>query len=335
MDIEDLVARRTERWRRLERHLDRLEASPDSEIALATIEEVVGLYRQASSDLNRARSLTASPEILDPLNRLVGRGYRFLYARARRTPLRFRAREFFAVTVPRTFRRRRREVLRSGAALLLGVLVGACAILVSPSSASTLIPGVFFTESPRERVEHIESNEERIESIGDALTFGANLYTHNIKVGFLAFSLAAISIVGAYLVLFQNGVILGAIAVMYHLDGVDRFFYAWVGPHGALEIPSIVVSAAAGLVLGQALFFPGDLSRAASLRAAAPDAWRLLATSGVTFVAAGLIEGSFSQFTAATVPHELKIAVALLLLTCLATWLVAGGRAGAPDPEAA
>jgi hypothetical protein len=38
-------------------------------------------------------------------------------------------------------------------------------------------------------------------------------------------------------------------------------------------------------------------------------------------VLAGLVEGSFSQFSARTFPYPLKIAVAALLLAALMSWL--------------
>ena len=326
MDIEQLVDKGTIRWRRLEALLDRLESAPGHELGVRGLEEIVGLYRQASSDLNRARSMTASPEILDPLNRLVGRGYAFLHGRAPRRRFRVELARHFGQVVPRAFHRRWREVVSATLVLLLGTTVGLVAVLVRPEVAHVLIPEEFFTQSPRERVEQIESSNERIDSLDKALSFGSSLYVHNIKVGCLAFSLAAISLVGGYLLVFQNGVILGAIAAAYSIDGVERFFFAWVGPHGALELPAIVFSTAAGLVLGRALLFPGNLARGARLRESAPDAWRLLSSAALCFLGAGLIEGSFSQFTASLVPQGVKIGVAAILFCCLIAWLTLGGR---------
>ena len=73
--------------------------------------------------------------------------------------------------------------------------------------------------------------------------------------------------------------ILGAVAAQYVMDGVSTFFFAWVGPHGALELPAIVFSGAAGIRAGRALLLPGNLSVATSLRQAFPDLRRT--SSGV------------------------------------------------------
>ncbi|HEY3586515.1 MAG TPA: stage II sporulation protein M, partial [Myxococcaceae bacterium] len=123
------------------------------------------------------------------------------------------------------------------------------------------------------------------------------------------------------LLIFYNGVLLGAVAAQYTVDGVGTFFLAWVGPHGVLELPAIVLAAAAGLRMGWAVVVPGEIGRPAAIREAfTPAAW-LLSTSVVLLVLAGIIEGSFSQFTARLVPYPWKIATAGVLAIGLVGWL--------------
>ena len=43
--------------------------------------------------------------------------------------------------------------------------------------------------------------------------------------------------------------ILGAVAVDYVADGQTRFLLGWLLPHGAIEIPAILIAGQAGLVL--------------------------------------------------------------------------------------
>ncbi|MEA2560996.1 MAG: hypothetical protein QOH06_2500 [Acidobacteriota bacterium] len=321
MDIDRFVEERKDRWRRLEEVLGRAENSTEQELGPEGMRELLRLYRLASSDLNQARSLTADPELLERLNALAGRGYRFIYRSRRQGGTLGRLRRFLGVEIPKAYRQEAWSVATAAAALLLGALFGVLAVLARPSAAEELIDPMFFSQSPRERVEQIEKQEERISTLDDAALFGAQLYTHNIKVSFLAFSLAALTLVGGTWILFTNGILLGAIATTYLLDGVSLFFFAWVGPHGALELPSIVFAGAAGLVAGRALFFPGELSRPAALRRAMPQVWRMMVGVMLFLVVAGLIEGSFSQFSAKTVPYSLKIAVALVLLVALMAYL--------------
>jgi uncharacterized membrane protein SpoIIM required for sporulation len=309
------------RWRRLEELLDRAENATARGFGAEGVRELLALYRQACTDLTEARTLVGSAALVDRLNALTGRGYRFVYRARRHTELRPAIRRFLDRGLPAAFRRQARPVAWAALAFGLGVAFGFLCALARPEDVPRLVPAIFHTESPRERVEKIESSPERIASLEDAATFGSDLYVHNIRVSFLAFTLAAATVVGGLWLLFYNGVVLGAIAAQYLLDGVHVFFLAWVGPHGALEIPAIVFAGAAGLALGRALLFPGDRTARAALREVTPDVARMLVGVMAILVVAGLVEGSFSQFTARTVPHGVKIAVATLELALLAAYL--------------
>jgi uncharacterized membrane protein SpoIIM required for sporulation len=318
MNIERFLTDRRPVWEHLDALLDRADRV---ELSRDETHELVSLYRRTCSDLNRARSHTANPEILGYLNQLTGRAYRFIYRAGHETAVWPALVKLVTREIPSAFRRERLYVFAAASAFLLGVLFGALAVLVNPANGERLVPAMFFTESPRERVEKIETADERIENMEEALYFGASLYTHNIQVSFLAFSLGALTIVLGVWILFYNGIILGAIGTLYVLDDVSVFFFAWVGPHGALELPAIIFGGAAGLVAGRALLMPGNLSRGASLRRVLPSVWRMMIGAAMTLVLAGIIEGSFSQFSAKTVPYGLKIAVAALLFTGLMTYL--------------
>jgi uncharacterized membrane protein SpoIIM required for sporulation len=320
VNVEHFIASRTHVWQRLEDLLQQAELA-ETEMSRAEVHELVELYRRACSDLNLARSHTANPELLGRLNQLTGRAYRFVYQAGRQKPVLTAFANLVTREIPSAFRRERLFIAIAAAAFLFGALFGAVAVIINPANGQRLIPAEFFTESPRERVAKIESNDERIDNVEKAMAFGASLYTHNIQVSFLAFSLGALTLIGGLWLLFYNGLILGAIGTMYILDDVPLFFFAWVGPHGALELPAIIFGGAAGLVAGRALLMPGNLTRGASLRRVLPSVWRMITGAALTLVLAGLIEGSFSQLSAKSVPYELKILIAAILFIGLMTYL--------------
>ena len=307
-------------WDELEALLERAD---DVGLSRDDMHRVVELYRRTCSDLNRARSYTANAEIIGYINQLAGRAYRFIYRGAHDAPVWSSLRRLVTREIPSAFRRERMYVAIAAAAFLAGTLFGSLAVLIEPANGERLIPAMFFTERPRDRVEKIENGKERIETVENAVLFGASLYTHNIRVSFLAFTLGALTIVLGLVILFYNGAILGAVGTLYVLDDVSLFFFAWVGPHGALELPAIVFAGAAGLMVGRALLMPGDLTRSASLRRVLPSVWRMIIGASLVLVLAGLIEGSFSQFTAKSFPYGMKISVAVLLLAGLLTYLFA------------
>jgi uncharacterized membrane protein SpoIIM required for sporulation len=323
MNVEQFLAERRPVWEQLDRLLDK---TAELDLDRAETQELIELYRRTCSDLNRARAFTASPEIIGYLNQLTGRGYRYIYQAAHSVPIWTAFVRLVTREIPAAFRRERNWVALAAGAFIFGTLFGAAAVVIEPANGRRLIPAMFFTERPSERVEKIEQEDERIDRMEEALAFGASLYTHNIKVSLLAFSLGALTIVGGIWLLFYNGVILGAVATMYVLDDVPLFFFAWVGPHGALELPAIIFGGAAGLIAGRALLMPGNLTRAASLRRVLPSIWRMITGTALILICAGLIEGSFSQFSAKTVPYVVKIAFAILLFAGLMTYLFARRR---------
>lgn len=318
MNIERFLTDRRPVWDALDALLTRAD---DVALSRTEMQELVELYRRTCSDLNRARSQTANPEILGHLNQLTGRAYRFIYRAGHETQAWPAFVRLITREIPSAFRRERIAIAVAAGAFLLGTLFGSIAILVDPANGERLVPSMFFTESPKERVAKIERGEERVANVEDALLFGASLYTHNIRVSFLAFALGALTIVLGLVILFYNGVILGAVGTLYALDNVSLFFFAWVGPHGALELPAIIFGGAAGLLVGRALLMPGSLSRGASLRRVLPSVWRIIIGAALVLICAGIIEGSFSQFSAKTIPYALKIAVAMLLFLGLITYL--------------
>ncbi len=323
MDIDRFLSERRAGWDRLERLLDLAEHTSPQNLGHERVQELLSLYRRASSDLNQARSITANVEVIGRLNQLTGRGYRYVY-RGGRSRLTLRAILRFATDeVPRTFRRERVHVLVSMATFALGIVFGLAAVYDDPDNLDVFVPEMFApaVEDPAGRVAESEAGKESIEDVDTAAAFGAQLYTHNIQVTFVAFSMAALTLVGGWFVLFFNGAILGAVMAAYLQDDVGVFFFAWVGPHGSLELPAIAFSGAAGFKMGTALFFPGDRTRGAAVRAARPAGWRILGAAAGRRVAGGRLAGSFSQWSKNVVPYGVKIAVAVVLFTFLFAYL--------------
>jgi len=225
------------------------------------------------------------------------------------------------IDIPAAFQKERGYVVAAFLSFALGAVFGAAAVFINPANGEAFIPSQFFSSSPAERVHKIETGSERIDTAGSALIFGTQLFTHNIQVTFLAFSAGALTILGGVGVLFYNGIILGAVGAMYFLDGVEVFFLAWVGPHGALELPAIIFAGAAGLRAGRAVLLPGNLTREAAVRAAFPSIWRMMTGAALILVIAGLIEGSFSQFSTRWASYGLKISVAVVLFVSLMVYM--------------
>jgi len=320
-DIDAFIRVRSQRWLELGERLDQLPHSSLKNHGREQLMRILHLYRLTSSDLNQARSFTTNPELLERLNQLVGRAYRIIYQAAPARTTRRSIVQFFTREAPAACRRQARWVAIAASTMALGVLIGLVLVLVRPSNGELLVPQEFFSESPADRVAKIEESHERIDTVSKAAQFGSFLYTHNIQVSFLVFALGAATLVGGLALMFSNGLIVGALAGLYLIDGVGTFFIAWVGPHGALELPAIIIAGGAGMCLGRAVLVPGEIGRSQAVRLIIGDVVKMLFTACAVLVAAGLIEGSISQFSAKSVPYTLKIAISAVLLGALLAWL--------------
>jgi uncharacterized membrane protein SpoIIM required for sporulation len=129
------------------------------------------------------------------------------------------------------------------------------------------------------------------------------------------------------IVLFYNGIILGAVSFDYIAAGETKFLAGWLLPHGAVEIPAILIAGQAGLLLAGALI--GRASKASittRLRQVTPDLVTLIGGVGLLLVWAGLVEAFLSQYHEPIIPYGLKIGFGVVELALLTCFLARSGR---------
>jgi uncharacterized membrane protein SpoIIM required for sporulation len=180
-------------------------------------------------------------------------------------------------------------------------------------------------QTPTQRVQ--KEMEDQGKKISQARgRFSAELMTHNTQVAFFTLGLGMTWGLGTIVMLFYNGVILGAVALDYVVDGQLVFLMGWILPHGSVEIPAILLAGQAGLVLGHALIGWGNrLPRRLRLRAVLPDMVTMAGGVAVLLVWAGIVESFFSQYHEPVVPYALKIAFGVVQLGALTLFLWRGG----------
>mgnify|MGYP006293763305 CR=1 FL=1 len=152
---------------------------------------------------------------------------------------------------------------------------------------------------------------------------------HNTSVAIYTMALGASWGVGTIVLLFVNGIMLGAVAVDYVLAGESVFLLGWLLPHGAVEIPAILVAGQAGLLFAGAMIGAG---RSAPLRRRmreiAPDLVTLIGGVALLLGWAGLIEAFLSQYHAPVIPYGMKIGFGAAEMVLLVLFLGFCGRKG-------
>src|SRR4029077_3956440 len=167
---------------------------------------------------------------------------------------------------------------------------------------------------------------------GGHTTFSAMLMTHNIRIAIGVLALGMTWAIGTMILLFYNGVILGAVIVDYVRAGQSVFLAGWLLLHGVIEIPAIPIAAQAGLLLGQALVgWRSSESIGQRLRSIGNALVTLICGAGLMLVWAAMIESFLSQYHQPVVPYAAKIGFGLTELLVLILFLCFSGRSRQDD----
>ena len=205
--------------------------------------------------------------------------------------------------------------------------------MFDPDAAPYLVPDQHQSMDPTERV---KDEADRKASVEEQAAFSSFLFTHNIQVAFAAFALGLTAGVGTAIMLFSNGVLLGALAWVYASKGLSGWFWAWILPHGIPEISAICIAGAAGFVIARGMVAPKGLTRGQALRKEALTAVKLLLGTLALFVLAGCIEGTISQIHPPRLSVAFKLTFALVVGGGVYAYLLSGlfrARAATSPPS--
>jgi uncharacterized membrane protein SpoIIM required for sporulation len=282
------------------------------------------LYEQTAADLARITTFAAEPDTRRYLENLVARAYGEIHE-TREKQRRFFPLKWFFHTLPQTFRRHVRAFHLSLAITIAGCAFGGLAIAFDPDSKPVLMPFQHLQQDPAKRVAE-EEKASRDRLAGYKTSFSAQLMTHNTKVSIFTMALGMTWGVGTILMLFYNGVILGAVAVDYIRAGQTKFLFGWLMPHGVIEIPAILIAGQAGLILALALIGWGKRTPLRTrLREVSGDVTTLIFGVGLMLIWAGFIEAFLSQYHEPVIPYEVKIAFGCVELILLYVFLSKSG----------
>jgi uncharacterized membrane protein SpoIIM required for sporulation len=279
------------------------------------------LYRATLSSLSVARSISLDRALTDYLENLVGRAYFVVYGT--RQHLRRQIADFVCWKLPSVIRQAKWHILAS-AVVTLAAAIAAYQLTASDVDYYYAFVGdtaqgrtpASSTAELREGLYHTESASELLAN------FAAFLFSHNARIGILAFATGFVAGLPTLLLLFYNGLVLGAFAWLFHARGLAVDLWAWMLPHGVTELTAVVLCGAAGLLVAHALVFPGARTRLDSLRDRGRAAAVIVIGAMCMLFIAGMIEGVFRQ-TVTSIAVRFTVAAATA-----AWWLTYFGLVG-------
>jgi uncharacterized membrane protein SpoIIM required for sporulation len=309
---------RKHNWNRLDALVRQVESGGVKSLSPSDLRDLGLLYRQGAADLSAVRADRSSRTLEQYLNRLVGRAHNYVYS-GRRISLASLWR-FFAYGYPRLLRRLSSYVLAATLISVLAGALGAMIVMVRPEFGTDY----FLMHYGQENYENLDKHKMWTDSILSVKPQESSaIMTNNIMVCFMTFAGGITAGLFTLYSLFNNGFMLGVIAVVCHQHHMALSLWSFVASHGALEIPSIMLAGAAGLRLAAGLLFPGMLRRRDALALAGSEGVQIIAGTIPLLIIAGTLEAFLSP---THVPVALKFSVGSVLFTCLVWWLGQGGK---------
>jgi len=284
------VKRNSEKWRRLEQLVAKRgeDISPDQASAL---------YIELNDDLSYARTFYPGAKVTGYLNTLAAGMHRHIYRNQRTGMGRFIS--FWGTELPLLMASARKQLAIAAGIFLVAVVIGGLSAKYD-TDFTRLIMGDGYVDMTLENIKAgkpmgVYGNSPMVDMFL-GITF------NNIMVSFYAFAMGLLLSYGTWMILVQNGIMLGTFQYFMYDQGVLRESLQGIWLHGTIEISSIVIAGAAGIVMGNSILFPGTYTRLASFRQGAWKGVKIVIGLVPCFIMAGFIESFITRRSATMSP---------------------------------
>jgi uncharacterized membrane protein SpoIIM required for sporulation len=319
MNLKRWVIEREPVWQEAETLVNRSEQSI-YQLSPQEIRQIGFLYRSLLTDLARVRSFPDYQHLVPYLNNLVQRIHGRVYTNP---PTQLSdILDFFLIKFPQCFRRNIKPILISFLVFCLGAIIAMITVRLDSETSSYFLP--------QPVIDMVKAGHLWMDNTQAAPSEASMLMTNNIRVAFNAYVMGVFFGVGTLLVMFNNGMYaLGGPLQICIQNGMGPKLLLFMIPHGPLELFTIFVSGGAGMIIGLALLFPGDLPRWEAVRQKAKDSMILIAGCIPLLFIAGLIEGNVSLNPGILPP--IKIAISIFTILVLILYLGFSGKEPAKE----
>lgn len=261
-------------------------------------------FTELVNDLGYSKTFYPHSKVTQYLNDLASRIYLTIYRNKREESSRIT--RFFKTELPLTIRRHHREILYA-----FLIFVG-FAIMAAFSAAhdETFVRGVLGDGY----VEMTEDNISKGDPFGvykqsNPLNMFAYIALNNIYVSFQVFVWGILLGLGTVNMLFTNGVMVGSFQYYFFAKNLGWQSILVIWCHGTLEISAIILSGAAGLILGNSILFPGSHKRLHSLMHGAKDGLKLMIALVPILLVAAFLEGYVTRYSYSSMPYWVSILI--------------------------
>ncbi|WP_276503668.1 stage II sporulation protein M [Terrimonas pollutisoli] len=253
-------------------------------------DEMAQEFTQLVDDLAYAKTFYPSSKVTRYINSEASRIYLSIYKNRKEESSRLVT--FWKYDLPLTIRKHHKVVLFSFVLFLIFFSIG---FFVSREDEG--VARSFFGDSyVDETLENIEKgNPFGIYESGNPILSWLHLMIHNIRVSLLMFASGIFAGIPTLNFLAQNAAMVGIFDQFFAAKGLGIQFFLVVFVHGTLELTAIIISGAAGLILGKSFLFPGTIKRLDAFKRGAKDGVKIMIGLMPVFGLAAFFEGTITR----------------------------------------
>ena len=272
-----------DQWQKFEAYLNgSKKLSPD---------ELSSLYLRLIDDLSYARTNYPESNTIHYLNEIAIKAHRIIYKNKKEDKSRFAS--LIKKEIPLAAYTYRRFFGYAAIIFLVAIAIGWVSSMLNDNFANQILSDRYINMTN----ENIENDDPM--AVYKDMESGAMfwmIFINNIRVAFLSFIVGILGSIPAGLVLFYNGVMVGAFIQFFVKKGLFWVAFTTIFIHGAVELTAIVIAGGCGLIIGNSYLFPGTYPRMVALRKAAKNALLIMLGLSPFVLFAAFIEGYLTRY---------------------------------------
>ncbi|RCW73152.1 stage II sporulation protein M [Saliterribacillus persicus] len=308
MQLNQFIKQNRTQWQHLEALTKKIQKKPTQ----STIDDFENTYRKVSQQLSYSQTYFPNDEITLYLNEIVSRAHNVLYQSQLSSWKQIHY--FFSTKFVGLLLEQWKAIVIAMLLFVLGGVASFFAVINDPINVYGILPAELAQNLEAEKLGTVPKEV-------NASLMSAEIMTNNIQVAILAFAGGITFGILTVYILIYNGMIIGALAALFWHAENSYAFWAFIVPHGMIELLAIFIAGGAGLLMGYKLFVPKERSRVSHLKIQTVRSVQLLLGTIPLFIIAGLIEGFI---TPADLSLELKYVVAFITVIGVILYMLIG-----------
>lgn len=253
-------------------------------------DEMARDFTQLVDDLAYAKTFYPSGKVTRFINTEASRIYLSIYKNRKEESNRLMT--FWKYDLPLTVRKHHGVILFSFIVFLIFFAIGFFTSRQDPGVARDFF-GDWYVDKTQENIDN--DNPFGIYEYGNSFLSWMGIMINNIKVSLIMFTSGLFCAIPTLYKHAETSVMIGIFDQFFAERGLGLDFWLVVFVHGTLEITALIISAAAGIVLGKSFLFPGTIRRIDALKKGAKDGVKLMIGLMPVLALAAFFEGFITR----------------------------------------